>query len=207
MTTIRFNAKSAKGFRDTLAKWHNADFELADAMLLKGDRVKAHRAIIASNADLLKKDASARIDKRTDAEIKAETAELEAKIQAENDALAELRKAQADRYEPARKMVTRDLYKGYVAYYQDGDRDAYVEALTVWFNANGVSCTRNDIGDFINVIGKKKNSARQKCKTGKHNGIYSYTTWRDIFLGELCDTLGDLLPMRKFQYVLKNDRK
>lgn len=204
-TNIKFNAKQAKGFRDTLAKWHNADFELADAMLLKGDRVKAHRAIIASNAELLKK--ADRLDKRTDAEIKAETADLEAKIQDENEAIVELRKAQADRYEPARKMVTRELYKGYVAYYQDGDRDAYVEALTVWFNRNGVACTRNDVGDFVNVVGKKKNSARQKCKTGKHNGIYSYTTWRDIFLGELCDTLGDLLPMRKFQYVLKNDRK
>lgn len=204
-TNIKFNAKEAKDFRNALAKWHNADFELADAQLFKADRVKAHRAIIASNAELLKK--ADRLDKRTDAEIKAETADLEAKIQAENEAIVELRKAQADRYEPARKMVTRDLYKGYVAYYQDDDRDAYVEALTVWFNRNGVACTRNDVGDFVNVVGKKKNSARQKCKTGKHNGVYAFATWREIFLGELCDTLGDLLPMRKFQYVLKNDRK
>ena len=38
---MQLNVKSAKDFRATLAKWHNADFELAEELLRKNDRVKA----------------------------------------------------------------------------------------------------------------------------------------------------------------------
>ena len=205
-TTIRFNAKEAKDFRATMAKWHDAQFQITDALLQKAERVKNYRGIIASNNEMLAKKLSDRVGRRSDEDLKDEIATMESKIKDENEAMAELRKAQADRLDPALKMADNALYEGYVAYYRDGDRDAYVEAMTLWFNRNGVACTRNDVGDFVNVVGKKKNSARQMYKTGKHNGVYAYTTWRTVFLGELCDTLGDLLPMHKFTYVAKNDR-
>ena len=33
----QFNATSAKSFRTTLAKWHNATFKIADELLAKND--------------------------------------------------------------------------------------------------------------------------------------------------------------------------
>ena len=41
----QFNATSAKSFRTTLAKWHNATFKIADELLAKNDRVKALRTL------------------------------------------------------------------------------------------------------------------------------------------------------------------
>jgi hypothetical protein len=34
----------------------------------------------------------------------------------------------------------------------------------------------------------------------------AYNVWRDIFLGEICDVMGDALPLYKFTYVLKDNR-
>ena len=204
---MQFNVKSGKAFRDAMAKWHNADFELADAIASKSDRVAGLRKIIETDKDLLSKDQSARIGGRTDDDLTAEIADMQSKIDAENSAIAELRSAQADRYESARKYATKDIYTAYKAYIMDGNRDAYFGALCELFSNAGFEPTHDGIDAFIAAVGKKKNSAKNKVRTGKHNGAFAYTTWRDIFLGEICDVMGDALPLYKFQYVLKQNRK
>ena len=212
MTTIKsgkmqFNVKSAKNFRDTLAKWHNADFELAEEILKKSDRVKALQSVIATNKEDLE-----RLSKgekgvlREKSVIEAEITDYEARIDAENKALAEYRQAQTERYEGARNLLTKELYNAYVAFVTNGERDVYRDALADFFTNNGLEPCEDSLNDFINAVGKKKNSARQKVKTGKHNGNFAYTTWRDIFLGEICDVMGDALPLYKFTYVLKEKR-
>lgn len=206
---MQYNVKTGKDFRATMAKWHNADFELAEEILRKSDRVKAHRTLIDSNNELIAKleKGETIIGCKNVADLQAEIAEWEAKIAHENEALAEFKKAQADRYESARALLSKELHKAYVDYVTLGERDAYVVALADFFDANGLEPAMDSLNEFVAVVGKKKNSARQKVKTGNHNGAISYQAWRDIFLGEICDVMGDALPLYKFTYVLRENRQ
>lgn len=205
---MQMNAKSGKDFRTTLAKWHNADFEIAEEVLRKSDRVKAIYTLISTNKDLIAKleNGEKIIGNKTVEELQAEIDKFNADIDAENKAMAEYRKVQAERYADAHALLNKDLHKAYVGYVTEGRRDEYVVALANFFDENGLEPTIDSLNVFIGAVGKKKNSARQKIKTGSHNGAVSYVAWRDIFLGEICDVMGDALPLYKFTYVLKENR-
>lgn len=204
-----FNSKTGKDFRETLAKWHNADFEIAEEILRKSDRVNATRTLIDSNNELIAKlDKGEKIigDKTRD-DLLSEIATWESQIESENKALAEYKKEQAERYACAYNLLSKDLYKAYVAYVTDNKRDEYVVELATFFDNNGLVPAMGSLDKFVAAVGKKRNSARQKVKTGKHNGAITYNAWRDIFLGEICDTMENALPLFKFTYVLKENRK
>ena len=205
---MQMNAKSGKDFRATLAKWHNADFELAEEILRKFDRVKAIRTLIDSNADLIAKleKGESIIGGKSVADLQNEIATWENQITSENNALAEYKKAQADRYADAHALLSKDLYNAYVDYVTNGTV-GYICALADFFEQNGLEPAIDSLNEFVAAVGKKKNSARQKIKTGNHNGAVSYVAWRDIFLGEICDVMGDALPLYKFTYVLKEKRE
>ena len=205
---MQYNAKSGKDFRATMAKWHNADFELAEEILRKQDRVNALNTLIGSNNDLIAKleKGESIIGNKTVEDLRSEIANWEVQKVTENENLAEYRKAQASRYEDARALLSKELHQAYVEYVTNGNRDGYVLALANFFDENGLEPTMDSLNEFVASVGKKKNSARQKVKTGNHNGSVSYQAWRDIFLGEICDVMGDALPLYKFTYVLKEKR-
>lgn len=212
MSKINFNVKSGKSFRDTLAKWDNAIMGLADECLQKSERVSALRKMVKTNDKLLERIANG--DKsvlRTLEDIQNESAEFLAKIDAENVALAELRKAQAERLADAEKLVSKDMHKCYCNFMEtmcEDTRLAYNESLRTFFMDNGFTVSEDDetIPMLMDSIGKKVNSARNKCKSGKHNGAFGFNQWRTIFLGAICDELGTLIPKHKFVYVLKENR-
>lgn len=201
----QFNVKTAKDLRVTLAKWHNATFEIADELLAKNDRVKALRTLIDSNNALIAKleKGESIISDKSITDLQTENAEFEAKIKSENDAMAEYRKAQSDRLESAEKLVTKELYNAYVG----TDDLSYFDAIAQFLSDNGITPCKGTITLLVLAIGKKTNSARNMCKTGKHNGNFAFNQWRKIFLGELCDMMGDTLPLYKFKYELKSNRK
>ena len=212
---MQFNAKDAKDFRAKMAKWHNADFELADEILQKNERVNAERTLIKSNDRLIEKIKNGQnvIGHKTVESIQAENVEHQKKIDKMNEEIAEYRKTQATRYADAHALLSKDLWKAYSEYAEDmlnADlKNAYIVALADFFDANGVEPAMESLTLFVSAVGKKKNSARQKCKTGKHNGSYGYNAWRDIFLGEICDVLIEqkAIDTHKFAYVLKENRK
>ena len=205
---MQFNSKSGKAFRDTMAKWHDADFDLAEKIMEKTDRVKSIIGMINTNRTDLEKLAKGETGVlREKSVIEAEIADFEKRIESENKALAEYKKAQADRYAGAHALLSKELHKAYVDFVTEGKRDEYVVALANFFDENGLEPATCSLDKFVAVVGKKKNSARQKIKTGSHNGAMSYQAWRDIFLGEICDVMGDALPLYKFTYVLKDNRK
>lgn len=206
---MQFNVKSGKDFRATMAKWHDADFDLAEKILFKNDRIDALKKLIKSNNDLIEKleRGESIISKKSIEDLRKEVEAWENDIESENNALSEYRKAQEERYKGARELLSKDLHKAYVNFVSNGNREAYVLALANFFDENGFEPTIDSINEFVAVVGKKKNSARQKVKTGKHNGEFAYGTWRDIFLGEICDVMGDALPLYKFTYVLKENRE
>ena len=203
----QFNATSAKSFRTTLAKWHNATFKIADELLAKNDRVKALRTLIDSNSKLIDKlnNGESIIGDKSLSDLQSEIDTWNASIQSENDAMAELRKAQSDRMSKAEELVSKDLYNAYAESF-DTTTDAYTLAIAQFLADNGIEPCIDTINTLIASVGKKTNSARNMCKTGKHNGTFSYNQWRKIFLGELCDLMGDTLPIYKFAYVLSDKR-
>ena len=203
----QFNATSAKSFRTTLAKWHNATFKIADELLAKNDRVKALRTLIDSNSKLIDKlnNGESIIGDKSLSDLQSEIDTWNASIQSENDAMAELRKAQSDRMSKAEDLVSKDLYNAYAESF-DATTDAYTLAIAQFLSDNGIEPCIDTINTLIASVGKKTNSARNMCKTGKHNGVFAYQQWRKIFLGELCDLMGDTLPIYKFAYVLSDKR-
>lgn len=211
MTTLangkmQFNVKSAKGFRDTLAKWHNADFEMAVAIDKKSEIVGNLRNMVKTDNEQLEKLEKGEKVMHTREEYLAEIADFEARIQAESDTVAELREKQAERKEAAYALLNKDLHKAYVGYITEEKRNEYVDALAQFLRNNGLEPTIDGINTFIACVGKKKATTRQKINSGKHNDAFSYNQWRDIFLGELCDVMGDALPIDKFIYKTMEER-
>lgn len=204
----QFNSTSAKSFRSTLAKWHDATFKIADELLAKNDRVKALRTLIDSNKKLMDKLANGEsiIGGKTADELQHEIDGFMAKIEEENKAMSELRDVQKKRMDGAENLVPKTLHEIYERTI-DGSKDEYVIAIAQFLADNGIEPCRTTIDKLIFAVGKKVNSARNMCKTGKHNGAFSFNQWRKIFLGELCDIMGDALPLYKFTYVLKDKRE
>lgn len=201
----QFNATSAKKFRTTLAKWHNASFEIADELLQKNDRVKALRTLVKSNESLIEKlnKGESIIGSKTVAELQTEIDGWNAQIVTENAQMAEYRKAQSARFKEAEDLVSKSIYEAYC-----GEGEVlYTDAIATFLSVNGIEPCSDTITALILAIGKKSASARQMCKSGKHNTTFSFPQWRKIFLGELCDMMGDCLPLYKFTYVLVDKRK
>lgn len=203
---MQFNVKSAKGFRDTLAKWHNADFELAVALDKKSKTVASYKSIIDTDNGLIADIDNGKKTLKTREEYLAEIADYEARIQAESDTIKELREVQKTRLESAYALLTKELHTAYVDYITNGNLDGYTEALCVFLENNGLEPTANGINAFVACVGKKKATTRTKIESKKHNDAYAFTAWRDIFLGELCDVMGDALPLEKYIYKSMDER-
>ena len=204
---MQFNVKSAKNFRDTLSKWHNADFELAVALDKKSGIVKGYKTIIATNNELIEKlDNGEKSVMKSRDELVAEITDFEGRIAHENKIIAELREVQKSRLEGAQALLTTDLPKAYCDYITSGDNSTYTEELCVFFEKNGVEPTIS-VSDFVCAIGIRKATTKQKIESSKHTTNMAYTQWRDLFLGFLCDTMGDALPIDKFIYKTMEERQ
>ena len=213
-TTIKngsmdFSVKTAKAFRDGLAMYHNATFEIADQILQVGETVKSLQTLISTNRDKVEridKGDTSVIGNRADLVDEIDTFTL--KVETYKSQLAEYKKAQADRLDKGYALLTDELYNAYLDYIDGKDPS---EAIAEWFSAQGLEPTYEGIDLVMRACGKKKTSARQKCKTGKHLGNLTKKAWRDIFLGAICDELTQdeehpIIPIYKFQYVLKDKR-
>lgn len=203
---MQFNVKSAKSLRDTLAKWHNADFELAVALDKKSKTVASYNTMIATDKDIIAKIDNGEKSLKTREELLFEIADFESRIAHESDIIRELREVQKSRLEDAYALLSKDLHSAYVEYIKNNNRDAYVDALCTFFENNGLTPTLNSINEFVACVGKKKATTRNKIANAKHNDAFAYNPWRDIFLGELCDVMGECLPIDKFIYKTMEER-
>lgn len=205
---MQYNVATAKDFRTKLAKWHNADFELAVAIDKRADAIANKKAAIEDHESSIEKmkngtmlSSGMTIEERLTA-----IESLKGEIKSENDAVTELRKAQETRYADAHALLTADLHKAYVAYIKEGKRDEYVDALCKFFEDNGLTPAKDSIDMFVACVGKKKATKNTKLKDKKHNDAFTFKPWRDIFLGEICDVMGDALPIDKYIYQTMEER-
>jgi hypothetical protein len=204
---MQFNVKSAKNFRDTLAKWHNADFELSVALDKKSKNVANYKSMITTNNEILADIENGKSTIKTREELLSEIADFERRIKAESDTIKELRDVQKSRLESAYALLSKDLHKTYCNYISSGDNSNYVEELCKFFENNGVEPTMS-VYDFVCAIGVRKATTKQKIANEKHTTSMAYTQWRDLFLGFLCDTMGnEVLPIDKFIYKTMEERR
>ena len=204
---LQFNVKSAKNFRDTLAKWHNADFELAVALDKKSKNVTNIKGMIATNKGIIVDIENGKSTIKSREELECQIVEFESLIAHESKIIAELREVQKTRLEDAHALLSKELHKAYCDYIASGDNSTYVEELCKFFENNGIEPTMG-IYDFVCAIGIRKATTKQKITSEKHTTSMSYTQWRDLFLGFLCDTMGnDVLPIDKFIYQTIEERR
>ena len=205
---MQFNVKGAKDFRDTLAKWHNADFELAVALDKKSKTVTQKKLAIKDCEESIAKIengtmlASMKTVEDYERDIKCYLVDIEN----ESKTIRELRDVQKKRLESAYGLLNKDLHKAYCDYITSGDNSTYLEELCKFFENNGVEPTMS-VNDFICAIGIRKATTKQKIESAKHTTNMTYTQWRDLFLGFLCDTMGESLPIDKFIYQTMEERK
>lgn len=208
---LQLNTKEMKNFRDTIAKWHIADFDCKDERITKQATIKSLQTLIDTNEQRIKKlTGEANAAKR--AEIRKESKEFEQKIQAEKDRVKAHIDAQAKNFDAGRALVTEGLLEKLEAYldniYDDKAEQELLEAVVAFFTKNGaVGVTTEDVKKYIRPIGKKGASARMSCMTGKHTTRDKGNKLKDAFLGALCDDAAFISLLPVYSWTNKIEKK
>ena len=197
-----FQVKSAKTFRNIMAKYHVACFALADLINGTNQRIKCATAVIDSDkAELAKLENGdtmgvLRTKDVIESEIKAQTDY----ITAQREALATASENQRKSMEDAYALVTEDVYNAYVAHMTDDTTSDFGMAIAKFLSDNGVTPCEDTILAIRNSIGLRKNASRAMQMTERHTSTYKYgKAFKDLFLGALCDHE----PLRKTFNVYK----
>lgn len=204
---LQLNTKELKDFRDTLAKWHIAEFDKKDAQITRQKKIKLNNDKIAdykSDIENLKSGKSTPIGKTADERI-AEIEELIKGLEAENTDIKKVYEAHAEAldtsFEAGRNLISAELlgkFENYLDHiYEDEPEEELLEAIAQWFITNGAKgVVANDVRKYLRPLGRKGASARNSCQTGKHTTREKGNKLKDAFLGGLCDdkAFTDLLP-------------
>lgn len=202
----QFNAKDAKNFRDTLAKWHTADFEIAEEINKTYDYVESRKKCIETNVEFISDEKNAmnfvELSKR-----KEEIEKFETDIAIASQKLSDYKKEQVNRLDAGLRLVTEDLYNAYETYAKDTENtekyQAYIVTIAQWLLNNGVVPKMATCIAISGIVGTSggANSAKGKVKNGTHNKIVTKKSFPKVFIGGMCDLLKDILPTHKFQYI------
>lgn len=207
----QFNVKEAKAFRATMAKWADAHGNINERILSKQDFVKARLALIASNKDAI--NGKTTLIGKTVEEVQAESDKFQAEIDKATEELAEYKKAQSDRVNPALALVTDSMFEAYSAYIMDAENadlwTKYAAEVELFFATNGVVSGQATVSALIAKTGADPASARAEFKTGKTTKAMSKGKFKDLFIRSLCDIMrtANALPEYKYTYVPMKDRE
>lgn len=195
---LQLNTKELKGFRDTLAKWHIADFDSKDEKITKSKTINSLTGLIETNMVVIGKSKDASVIAKREAEIK----EYEAKIEEEKARVKKHIDALAPNFKAGRDLISDELVKKLEAYlddiYNDDVEKELLEAIAKWFISHGaVGVVADDVRKYLRPIGRKSASARKSLETGRHTTREKGNKLRDAFLGGLCDdpAFMSLLPV------------
>lgn len=210
MKKMQLNSKELKGFRNTLALWHTADFKLADALCKKQRNVKAIRTMIESDNEILEKVRNGESTLKTESELLAEIESFNKKIEEENAIIKALHSEIDADIKNAYALITSELMIAISNYLSDIHNDENEELLLTelakWFKSNGAKDATNDnVRPYIRALGQASASARKKAMNKKHNVTPSNNTLKKIFLGAICDEPSMLkeLPLYKWETIIE----
>lgn len=211
MKKAQFNVKEAKEFRTIMAKWADAHGALNEKILSKQDFVKARKTMMASNQDAI--DGKTTLIGKSVADLVAENQRYQSEIEKASVELAEFRKAQADRVNPALALVGDSLYKAYATAVMDGeDTDkvvAYAAEIDIFFATNGVVSGEATVNALMGKTGADRASARYEYKNGTATKAMAKAKFKDLFIRSLCDIMrqAQALPEYKYSYVPMAERE
>lgn len=205
---VNFNAKSAKGFRDLMAVWHIFDFEYDDMRKKKRQEVANAKGIIATDEELIEKKSFGQHDK----------AYYEDQIASMKQAIADSEKRLADWATEQEKTVSKttsifgkDLYKAYVASMSDDNGawrvSPYTQAIADLLSSQGVTPAWDTLDTLYHCVRRGNGTGNTKAETGKHTKAQTESMWRKVFMGTVCDLMGNTLPTYKFKYILTKAEK
>ena len=208
---LQLNTKELKNFRDTIAKWHIADFDCKDERITKAAYIKNYQGLIETNEQRISKLKGAEHEAQRK-DLRTEIKSFEQKIQAEVDRVKAHVDAQAKNFEAGRALINDDLLGKFETYLDDIYNDAVeadlLNAIAQWFIKQGaVGVVADDVRKYLRPIGRKGASAKKSCETGKHTTRDKGNKLRDAFLGGLCDgpNFVSLLPV--YSWTNKIEKK
>lgn len=205
----QFNVAEAKSFRDTLAVWHVYDFELSDEVERRNKTIRNCKGLIASNIELMEKLEKGEkiVGDYTVDDLKAQNAQFEQKIADARETLKKWEEGQKSAVDKATALFTKSLYLAYADYINNGNESAYSDAICDFLTDNGLTPCADTVAALIKSVGENKGTGASKAETGKHNRAYAEKTWRQIFMGKVCDIMGNVLPTYKFKNILTREQK
>lgn len=205
----QFNVAEAKSFRDTLAVWHVYDFELSDEVERRNKTIKNCKGLIASNLELIEKLEKGEkiVGDYTVADLTAQNAQFEQKIADARETLKKWEEGQKSAVDKATALFSKSLYLAYADYINNDNESAYSDAICDFLSDNGLTPCADTVAALIKAVGENKGTGASKAETGKHNRAYAEKTWRQIFMGKVCDIMGNVLPTYKFKNILTREQK
>ena len=218
---IQLNSKSGKAFRDTLALWHIADFNKADADVTKSVYIKGRMACIETNETCIAKaetKGQKTYGKKSIEKLQAEIAQFKADIEAERERVSALKEEYDKDTIKGLDLVTDDVVNAVIErsadVYSDTTLDNLKSALAEWFKANGFADADADgVTPYATAIsGQMKQSSRGKCKNNTHNKVFTVKDTKavkNLLLGAICDepTMKSILPIHKWENVIEKKTK
>ena len=205
---LQLNAKELKGFRDTLAKWHIADFDSKDEKITKSKTIKSLEGLIETNRTVIEKSKDASVIAKREAEI----ADYEQKIEEEKARVKKHIEALEPNFKAGRELITDVLLGLFEKYlddiYNDDVENELVDAIAKWFMDNGAKgVVGNDVRKYLRPLGRKGASAKKSCETGKHTTREKGNKLRDAFLGGLCDDPAFIALLPVYSWTNKIEKK
>lgn len=210
---LQLNTKNLKSFRDTLAKWHIADFDNKDENITKSKRINSLQGLIETNRTLIEK---AEISKdmaekqKREEEIKA----WEVQIEEEKARVKKHIDANVVNLECGRNLISADLLGKFESYlddiYNDDAELELLNAIAEWFISNGAEgVVADDVRKYLRPLGRKGASAKKSCETNRHTTREKGNKLKDAFLGGLCDdpNLMALLPTHSWTNKIEKKAK
>ena len=171
--SVQWNVKSAKGLRDSLAKWHIADFAIADAIITRNKSAKGYNAVISGKTlELRKLEKAETPDVAKIKECLSEIANAHVQVEKYNAVITELKKAQEESLEMTLPVV-QSLMVSHVAgtstskvktgnHSKAMTKSAFVKAqLSLICDAEGLKGLLPE-HKFVNIIVKKAEKKAQK---------------------------------------------
>lgn len=205
---VNFNVKEAKSFRETMAIWHIFDFELADMRKKKAQEVANAKGIIKTDLELIEKKSFGIHDEQY---YRDQIAQMTQNIADSEKRLADWQVEQDKNVSKVTSIFGKTLYKSYVASMQDDPNawrvSAYTQAIADLLAEQGLTPAWDTLNTLYHCVRKGKGTGSSKAETGKHNKAMTESMWRTVFMGELCDLMGTLLPKYKFIHILTKAEK
>jgi len=191
------NVSSAnKNFKDALANYKLAAYQLADELLKLRKDITAWQTCIESNLDLIEKTESGMKKADLQAEIDNFLVKISDRQEAYAKTAAELEKRITPFYE-----LTQKLYADYLSMRGTADVNAYKKAVKAFLDGQGVKYDDKSIMLIVTAVGVRSKSARALYKDSTTmTSAETKKKFRDVIARTLCDLCGDQLPVYKWTY-------